>query len=65
MSHLAVAVGTSSVVLFTVSDPDRWAPLDRNRHRIVATRAAGADAADDEGQARAIAHCDELLALPR
>jgi ADP-heptose:LPS heptosyltransferase len=38
-SHLASALRTASVVVFLASDVQRWAPLDRNRHRIVdATR---------------------------
>lgn len=35
VSHLAAALGLRSVVIFLVTAPQRWAPLDRHRHRIV------------------------------
>jgi ADP-heptose:LPS heptosyltransferase len=43
-SHLATAVGAPSVVIFSTSDPRRWAPLDGALHRAV-----GAVRAPDDG----------------
>lgn len=38
ISHLAASVGTPSVIVFLAADPERWAPLDRTRHRPVVAR---------------------------
>lgn len=35
VSHVAAATGTRSVVIFLASDPDRWAPLNRDLHHVV------------------------------
>jgi len=51
-SHLAAATGTHSVVLFGPTRPERWAPLDRERHQVVdAAALAGPGVAPGEALA--------------
>lgn len=45
VSHLAAAVGTPSIVVFSGSEQDRWAPLDTKRHLAVC--GGGASSVDE------------------
>ncbi len=46
VSHLAAALATPSVVIFTTAEVARWAPLNRRRHRPVEPSSAGAVVAE-------------------
>jgi ADP-heptose:LPS heptosyltransferase len=58
-SHLAAAVGGPSVVVYSTSDRDRWAPIDESLHRRVGT---GAPESADVPVADVVAAVDALLA---
>jgi len=58
ISHLAAALKTPSVVVFTNSEVRRWAPLDTTRHRAIDSRQTA------DTLAAVLTQADELLDTP-
>lgn len=56
VSHIAAAVGTQSIIVFLVSDPARWAPENKDLHRVILPR-------ESENVEHALVMADEVLSL--
>jgi ADP-heptose:LPS heptosyltransferase len=54
VSHIAAATGTPSIIVFLISDPARWAPADRELHRVILPR-------ESESVEHALFMVDEVL----
>ncbi len=61
VSHLAVATQTPSVVIFLASEPRRWGPLDRVRHRVVDGLPREGEPAHEVTVARVVAEVEGVL----
>jgi ADP-heptose:LPS heptosyltransferase len=61
ISHLAAALEVNSVVIFTQSDPQRWGPLNRDRHRVVIGNAGEAGLNELSMTAMVLAEAEKLL----
>lgn len=57
VSHIAAGLAVPSVIVFSASDLERWAPLDRTRHRPV-------PAQPEDAVEAVLRQAGELLALP-
>jgi len=76
ISHIAAALRVPSVIVVTASSPERWAPEDRQRHRVVAHPVAcrpcrfdtcpiGFPCGTGVTEAAVLRAVDELLAMER